>query len=84
LIYVADEVVRVLRKIRKKQIADKYYRRVLKTLKEPQINFVCRKHNIDVRELDYESKINEIIKEGISFSNLLKNELHKKGTTLTA
>jgi hypothetical protein len=83
LIYVADEVVRVLRKIRKKQIADKYYRRVLKTLKEPQINFVCRKHNIDVRELDYESKIKEIIKEGISFSNLLKNELHKEGTTLT-
>lgn len=83
LIYVADEVVRVLRKIRKKQIADKYYRRVLKTLKEPQINFVCRKHNIDVRELDYETKIKEIIKEGISFSNLLKNELHKEGTTLT-
>ncbi|MBN2650512.1 MAG: hypothetical protein JXR50_12290 [Prolixibacteraceae bacterium] len=83
LIYVADEVVRVLRKIRKKQIADKYYRRVLKTLKEPQINFVCRKHNIDVRELDYESKIKEIIKEGISFSSLLKNELYKEGTNLT-
>ena len=83
LIYVADEVVKVLRKIRKKQIADKYYRRVLKTLKEPHINFICRKHNIDVRELDYESKIKEIIKEGISFSNLLINELHKEGTTLT-
>lgn len=83
LIYVADEVVRVLRKIRNKQIADKYYRRVLKTLKEAQINYVCRKHNIDVRELDYELKIKEIIKEGISFSNLLINELHKEGTTLT-
>ena len=83
LIYVADEVVKVLRKIRKKQIADKYSRRVLKTLKEPHINFICRKHNIDVRELDYESKIKEIIKEGISFSNLLINELHKEGTTLT-
>jgi hypothetical protein len=33
--------------------------------------------------LDYESKIKEIIKEGISFSNLLINELHKEGTTLT-
>ncbi len=30
LIYVADEMVRVLRKFRKKEIADKYYRRVLK------------------------------------------------------
>lgn len=83
LIYVADEVVRVLRKIRKKQIADKYYRRVLKTLKEPQINFVCRKYNIDVKELDYESKIKEIIKDGISFSTLLSNALYKDGTNLT-
>lgn len=82
-VYVADEVVRVLRKIRKKEIADKYYRRILKTFKEPQINFVCRKHNIDIKEADYESKIKEIIKEGISFSNLLINELHKDGTTLT-
>lgn len=83
LIYVADEVVRVLRKIRKKEIADKYFRRVLKTLKESQINLICRKHNIDVRELDYESKIKQIIKEGISFSNMLKNGIHKDGTNLT-
>ncbi|NPD47074.1 hypothetical protein [Lentimicrobium sp. S6] len=83
LIYVADEVVRVLRKIRKKEIADKYFRRVLKTLKESQINLICRKHNIDVRELDYESKIKQIIKEGISFTNLLKNGIHKDGTNLT-
>lgn len=83
LIYVADEIVRVLRKIRKKQIADKYYRRVLKVLKEPQINAVCRKHNIDIRELNYEAKIKEIIKEGIPFTSLLKNSLHKDGTSLT-
>jgi hypothetical protein len=38
LVYVADEVVKVLRQIRKKEVADKYYRRVLKTFKEPQIN----------------------------------------------
>lgn len=83
IIYVADEVVRVLRKIRKKELADKYYRRILKTLKEPQINIVCRKHNIDIKESDYETKIKEIIKEGISFSNLFINELYKDGTTLT-
>ncbi|MBD0777630.1 hypothetical protein HPE56_07485 [Maribacter sp. ANRC-HE7] len=83
LIYVADEVVKVLRKIRKKELADKYFRRVLKTLKESQINLICRKHNIDARELDYESKIKQIIKEGISFTNLLKNGIHKEGTNLT-
>jgi len=82
-IFVADEIVRVLRKIRKKEIADKYYRRVLKTLREPQINLVCRKHNIDIKNLDYELKIKQIIKEGISFSSLLKNGIQKDGTNLT-
>lgn len=83
LIYVADEVVRVLRRLRKKQIADKYYRRVLKTLREPQINTICRKHNIYVRELDYEEKVKEIIKGGVSFTSFLKNSVHRDGTNLT-
>ena len=83
LVYVADEVVSVLRKIRKKELADKYLRRVLKTFKEPQINLICRKHNIESKDLDYDSKIKQIIKEGISFTNLLVNELHKDNTTLT-
>ena len=83
LVYVADEVVSILRKIRKKELADKYFRRVLNTLKEPQINLVCRKHNIDIKELSRESKIKLILKEGISFSNLLANEIHKEKTTLT-
>jgi hypothetical protein len=83
MIFVADEVVSVLRKIRNKEIADKYLRRVLKTFKEPQINLVCKKHNIDVKELDYEGKIKQIIKTGISFKNLLASGIHKEGTSLT-
>lgn len=83
IVYVADEVVSVLRKIRKKELADKYLRRVLKTFKEPQINLICRKHNIDIKELDYDSKIKAIIQEGISFTNLLSNEIHKDNTNLT-
>ena len=82
-IFIADEVVRVLRKMRKKEIADKYFRRVLKTYKEPQINTICRKHSIDTKELDYEMKITQIIDEGISFSCLMTNEIHKEGTNLT-
>ncbi len=83
LVYVADEIVKILRQIREKELADKYYRRVLKTFKEPQINLICRKHNIDTKELDYEAKIKRIIKEGISFSILLKNAIHKDGINLT-
>ena len=81
-IYVADEIVRVLRKLREKELADKFYRRFLKLLREPQINIICRKHNID-RSLPLNDKIKAIIKEGISFTNLLKNELHKDGINLT-
>ncbi len=83
MIYVADEVVTVLRKIRKKDIADKYYRRVLRTFKEPLINHICRKHSINIKDVCYEDKIKQIIKEGISFANLLINGVHKEGINLT-
>lgn len=36
-----------------------------------------------MKDLYYESKIKQIIKEGISFSNLLKSSIHKDGTNLT-
>lgn len=81
-IYVADEIVMILRKIRGKEIADKYFRRVLKTFKDPIINLICKQHNID-RKLDYDSKIKEIIKSGINFSEVLYNSVHKPGTNLT-
>lgn len=81
-VFVADEMVRVLRKIREKEIADKFFRRILRTLNIARINFVCRKHNID-RKLSKEQKIKEIINEGISFSGVLSNDLFKEGTNLT-
>jgi len=81
-IYIPDEIVRVLRKLREKEIADKFYRRFLKQLREPQINLVCRKHNIDTKKT-FQEKIIDIINEGIPFSLLVINDLHKEGTSLT-
>ncbi|UTW66900.1 hypothetical protein KFE94_01940 [bacterium SCSIO 12643] len=81
-VYVADEMVRMLRKIREKEVAEKFYRRTLKLLREPIINQIARKHNID-RKLSYSQKIEEIIKEGISFTNLLLDDIYKPGSTLT-
>ena len=49
-VYVANEMVRLLRRLRNKDVADKYYRRVLKSLNETQINLVCKKHNIDWKQ----------------------------------
>lgn len=81
-IYIADEMVRVLRKIRGKEVADKFFRRILRSLREPQINLICKNHNID-RKLSFEQKIKEIIKEGISFTEVLINDVHKDGSNLS-
>jgi len=81
-IYVADDMVRLLRNIRKKEVATKFYRRTLKLLREPIINQIARNHNID-RKLSSAQKIEEIIKEGISFTNLLSEDIYKPGSTLT-
>lgn len=81
-IYVADEMVMLLRKIRKKEVAEKFYRRTLKLLREPIINQISKEHNID-RKLTNSQKIEEIINEGITFSDLLSLEIYKPGTTLT-
>ena len=81
-IYVADEMVRLLRKVREKDVAEKFYRRTLKLLRDPIINQIAKEHNID-RKLTTSQKIEEIIKQGISFSDLMTTEIYKDGTNLT-
>ncbi|WP_233268406.1 hypothetical protein [Cellulophaga sp. L1A9] len=81
-IYIADEMVRLLRAVRGKEIAEKFYRRTLKLLREPIVNQISKNYNID-RKLNNFQKIEEIIKEGISFSSLLSNDIYKEGITLT-
>ncbi len=82
-VFVADEVVRVLRKVRNKDVADKYYRRILKCLREPLINIVCRKHNITWKDEILDKKVRNIIKEGIPLKSLLINDIFKEGTKLS-
>lgn len=81
-IYIADEVVRILRKIRGKEVSDKFFRRILLLLREPQLNLICKKHNID-RKLLIEKKVDEIINAGVSFKQVLMEDIYKEGTTLT-
>src|SRR5690606_30190132 len=81
-IYVADEMVSLLRKVRKKEVAEKFYRRTLKLLREPIINQIAKEHNID-KKLTASQKIEDILKVGISFTDLLSTEIYKPGITLT-
>ena len=81
-IFVPDEIVTILRKVRGKEVADKFYRRVLRLLREPQINLICKKHGIDWKN-PIDKKIKLIINEGIPFSGVLSEDIYRKGTTLT-
>jgi hypothetical protein len=81
-IYVADEIKRVLRRIRGKEVPDKYLRRVLRSLREPQINVICKKHSIDWK-MSYEEKIKNLISEGVSLRSVLLEDLYKPDTKLS-
>ncbi len=81
-VFIADEIVRVLRRIRGKEVANKFFRRVLNQLKEPQINLVCRKHNIDWKK-PIDEKIHLIIKAGINFQSILIEGIFKENTKLS-
>lgn len=76
-VYVPNEIVKVLREIRGRSIADKYLRRILKSLKGPELNIVCKRHNINQRS-GSEEKIKTIINQGISLKSLLSHGIHKE------
>ncbi len=81
-IYVPDQIVDVLRSIRGKVVPNKIYKRVLSSLKSSQINLIARKYGIPFK-LDQNEKIKAILSEGISFSKILLNSIHKQGTNKT-
>lgn len=81
-IFIADEMVSLLRELRGKEIADKYFRRTLTLLREPIINQIAKKHGID-RKLTTSQKTEKIIREGISFTGILSNDIYKEGSSLT-
>ena len=81
-VYIADEIVKVLRKVRGKEVADKFFRRVLRLLKDPQINLVCKRHSISLK-IPRKEKIKEIVNKGTSFSGVLQNDIFKDGIKVT-
>ena len=81
-VYIADEIVRNLRKIRGKEVADKYLRRILRILRVPEVNLIAKKHNVN-KKLPTDEKIKEIIKEGISLTSILAKDIYKQETSIT-
>ena len=81
-VYIPDEFIRLLRGYRNKEVADKYLRRILRLLKDSEINLIAKQHNLD-RKLIRREKIKAIINDGIGIRNILQFDIHKSGTTLT-
>ncbi len=82
-VYIADEIVRLLRKVRGKEIADKFYRRTLKNLSPAQIKRVCKNHNLQWKDCTLEEMIKMIIDNGIPFKSLYSEDIYPNNTSLT-
>ena len=81
-VFVADEVVRLLRQVRGREVADKYFKRVLRLLKDPEINNICKAHGMPIRGVEREAKIRQMITDGISFTQTLAEDIHKEGSSV--
>ena len=83
MIYIPNEIVVLLRHIKGREVADKHLRRVLKLLKDPQINLACKIHNIHIKSVPTNEKVKTLIDYGISFRQLLSSDIYKPNTSLT-
>lgn len=79
-LFVPVEILYLLRKILEIELPFKYLRRILKHLKDPEINLVARKHNID-RKFSKAEKTNAILNQGVNVTSLLKKDIFQAKVT---
>lgn len=76
-LFIPNEIIYLLRKILEIEIPFKYLRRILRHLKDPEINLIARKHGIN-RKLSRNEKIKGILDQGINVTSLLCNDLFQE------
>ena len=79
-IFIPDEIIYLLRKILEIELPFKYLRRILKHLKDPEINLIAKKHSID-RKFSRTDKINAILNQGVNVTSLLSNDIFQDKIT---
>ena len=79
-LYIADEIVWLLREILEMEVPNKYLRRILRHFRDSEINLISKKHNIH-RKLKRNEKIREIILQGVSVTNILTNGIFTENVT---
>ena len=81
-LYVPDEFIWLLREIAGIELPNKFLRRILKNLSDPEINLITKKHNIN-RKWSRKRKIQEILNQGVNATNLLTEIIFRPGTSKT-
>ncbi|MCP4607523.1 MAG: hypothetical protein GY845_02240 [Planctomycetes bacterium] len=79
-IFVPDEVIWILRDLVGIELPNKYFRRILRLLKDTEINRVAKRHRIDSK-LTRAEKIEQILKQGVSATTTLLHDIHIPDTT---
>lgn len=82
MLYVPDEFVWLLREIAGIELPNKFLRRILKNLSDPEINLITKKHNIN-RKWNRKRKIREILNQGVNTTNLLTEIIFRPGISKT-
>jgi hypothetical protein len=73
-IFVPDEIIYLLRKILEIELPFKYLRRILRHLKDPEINLIAKRHTIN-RKLSRVEKIQAILDQGVNVASLLSDDI---------
>jgi len=73
-LFIPNEIVWLLRGILEIEVPSKYLRRILRQLRDPEINLISKKHNVD-RKLKRNEKIKEIISKGLSTTSILISDI---------
>ena len=68
MLFIPDEIIYLLRKILEIELPFKYLRRILKHLKDSEINLIAKKHNIN-RKLSRIEKIRIVSQWDVAFQN---------------
>ncbi len=79
-LFIPDEIIYLLRKILEIELPFKYLRRILKNLKNPEINLLAKKHGIN-RKFSRPEKIVAILEQGVNATSLLCNGIHQEKTS---
>ncbi len=78
ILLIPDEIIWLLRELVGIELPNKYFRRILRKLKDSEINRVARMHNIDSK-VSRPEKIRLILMQGISAKGVLLRDIYKEG-----